>query len=111
MGQLTLHCAAVVANLGKVEAQPVHIQVQASTTTSGRSTTATTTTVKTATSESTRGKPEETSFFPRSTYAAVDSTTESPTEKKVSSPVIFGARQGASLRPGEVFSSTVNLYF
>jgi len=128
VGLLTVHCSAVVENLGKIDAQPLHIQVQPTPTTTTATTTLPTTTKKTTTTitttpeattaeatttkattfKTTTGAPEETSFSSTSTLATkVSKTTEgttieSTTEKKVSSPVIFGAREGALLSPGEV---------
>jgi len=115
---VTARCSALVDQLGQVDAEPVSIQVEATTTTTTKTTPTTTvkpttakstamssTTAKSTTVKSTTEVAEEvSSSSPRSTTLPekpleVDVMTE---KRDFPAPTIIGARQGALLSPGEV---------
>jgi len=117
-GIVTARCSALVDQLGQVDAEPVSIQVEATTTTTTKTTPTTTvkpttakstamssTTAKSTTVKSTTEVAEEvSSSSPRSTTLPekpleVDVMTE---KRDFPAPTIIGARQGALLSPGEV---------
>merc|ERR1711963_146045 len=106
-GIVTARCSALVDQLGQVDAEPVSVQVEATTTTrkTTPSTTVKPTTAKSTTVKSTTEVAEEiSSSSPRSTTLPekpleVDVMTE---KRDFPAPTIIGARQGALLSPGEV---------
>jgi len=126
-GIVTARCSAFVDQLGQVDAEPVSVQVEATTTTrkttqstTVKHTTAKSTTVKTSTAKSTtmRSTTAKSTTVKSTTEVAAEISSSSPrsttlpekplevdvlTEKRdFPAPTIIGARQGALLSPGEV---------